>query len=310
LPTVAAKPELATATGEGVRAEVVVDGIVFGEGPVWVPDDTPGGPSLVVTSVAAGALYRVWPEQNRAEKLADTGGGANGAALAADGSILVTQNGGMDFSKLPLDVDYPYTPATPGLQLAAFDGDVRYLADEGFQAPNDLVVAADGTVYFTDPPHFPLPPDPIGRVMAYAPDGDVRMVADGFRYCNGIALDLDDTLVVIEGRGLQRLLPDGQREWIVEKLGRGGGDGFCLDVEGNYYVAATVEHGVRVVDPSGKELDFLGIDGDGVTTNCCLGGADGTTLFATDAVPGRVVVWEGLPHPGLPMHPWPGPRNQ
>ena len=290
-----------------MRAEVVVDGIVFGEGPVWVPEDTAGGPTLVVTSVAAGALYRVWPERNHTEVLADTGGGANGAALAADGSILVTQNGGMDFSKLPLAVDYPYNPATPGLQLATLDGAVSYLADDSLQAPNDLVVAADGTVYFTDPPHFPIPPEPAGRVMSYSSDGALRVVADGFTYCNGIAFDRDGTIVVIEGRGLQRLLPDGEREWIVEKLGRGGGDGFCLDTEGNYYVAATVDHGVRVVDPTGNELDFLALAGDGVTTNCCFGGPDGRTLFATDAIPGRVVVWEGLPHPGLPMHTWPGP---
>jgi gluconolactonase len=290
-----------------MRAEVVVDGIVFGEGPVWVPEGTPGGPSLVVTSVPAGALYRVRPEQQHAEKLADTGGGANGAALAADGTILVTQNGGIDFSKLPIAADYPYNPATPGLQLATLDGAVRYLVDEGLHAPNDLVVAPDGTVYFTDPPHFPLPPDPVGRVMAYARDGGVRVVGEGFSYCNGIALDRDGTLVVIEARGLQRLLPDGEREWIVEHLGRGGGDGFCLDEEGNYYVAATVDHGVRVIDPSGTELDFLALDGDGVTTNCCFGGADGRTLFATDAIPGRVVAWEGLPHSGLAVHPWPGP---
>jgi gluconolactonase len=291
-----------------VRAEIVADGIAFGEGPVWVPEGTPGGPSLVVTSVAAGALYRIPPGGGRADELAQTGGGANGAALAADGSILVTQNGGIDFSKMPLDVDYPYHPATSGLQLATIDGAVRYLADQSLQAPNDLVVASDGTVYFTDPPHFPLPPEPSGRVMAYDRDGDVRLVAEPFLYCNGIALDRDGALVVIEGRGLQRLLPDGEREWIVETLGRGGGDGFCLDTEGNYYVAATVEHGVRVVDPAGQELDFLGLDGDGVTTNCCFGGADGRTLFATDAVPGRVVAWDGLPHPGLPLDPWPGPR--
>jgi gluconolactonase len=291
-----------------VPAEVVADGVTFGEGPVWVPSGTRGGPSLVVTSVAAGALYRIPPEGTRAEKLADTGGGANGAALAANGSILVTQNGGIDFSKLPIDVDYPYNPAASGLQLATVDGAVSYLVDNNLQAPNDLVVGPDGTVFFTDPPHFPIPPEPAGRVMAYERSGDVRVVAEGFVYCNGIALDRDGTLVVIEGRGIQRLLPDGGREWIVETLGRGGGDGFCLDAEGNYYVAATVEHGVRIVDPTGKELDFLSLEGDGVTTNCCFGGADGRTLFATDAVPGRVVAWEGLPHPGLPLHPWPGPE--
>jgi gluconolactonase len=290
-----------------MRAEVVAEGVVFGEGPVWVPEGAPGGPSLVVTSVAAGALYRIPPAGGHAEKLVETGGGANGAALAVDGSILVTQNGGMDFSKLPLDVDYPYHPATPGLQLATVDGTVGYLADQDLQAPNDLVIAPDGTIYFTDPPHFPLPPEASGRVMAFARDGELRVVGGPFMYCNGIALDRDGTLVVVEGRGLQRLLPDGEREWITEKLGRGGGDGFCLDVEGNYYVAATVEHGVRVVDSHGAELDFLALDGDGVTTNCCFGGTDGRTLFATDAVPGRVVAWEGLPHPGLPLHTWPGP---
>src|SRR2546429_5821151 len=128
-----------------VRAEVVVDGIVFGEGPVWVPEDTAGGPTLVVTSVAAGALYRVWPERNHTEVLADTGGGANGAALATDGSIVVTQNGGMDFSKLPPAVDYPYNPPTPGPQLAPLHGAVSYLAHDGPQAPNELSVPAAAT---------------------------------------------------------------------------------------------------------------------------------------------------------------------
>jgi gluconolactonase len=290
-----------------MTAEVVCDGVVFGEGPVWVPDGTPGGPSLVVTSVAQGKLFRISPDGEHRWELADTDGGPNGAALATDGSILVTQNGGLDFSKLPLDVELPFREATPGLQHSTLDGDVRYLVDEALRAPNDLVVDAGGTVFFTDPPHYPPPEEPVGRVMAYERDGTIRVVADGFTYCNGIALDLAGNLVVIEGRGLLRLLSHGGRDWIVEMLGRGGGDGFCLDAEGNFYVAATVEHGVRVVDPDGKEIDFLELDGDGVTTNCCFGGADGRTLFATDALPGRVVAWEGLPYAGLPLHLWPGP---
>ena len=31
------------------------------------------------------------------------------------------------------------------------------------------------------------------------------------------------------------------------------------------------------------------------------------TLFATDAVPGGVWAWEGLPTPGLPVLAWPAP---
>jgi gluconolactonase len=286
----------------------VVGGIRFGEGPVWCPPGSlVGAGTVVVTSVADGALYRVWPAEQRVELLAETGGGANGAALATDGSMLVTQNGGFDFAKMGVSAfgDAPYQPVTPGLQLVSPAGEVSYLADAGFQAPNDLVVASDGTVYFTDPPPYPPPAERVGRVWAYEIDGTLRVVAGDFAYCNGIALDLERNVVVVEQRGLLRLLPDGSREWVAEVLGPGGGDGFCLDVDGNFYVAATVDHGVRVVGPDGKELDFLTIEGEGVTTNCCFGGPGLRTLFATDAVPGRVVAWEGLPTPGLPLVPWP-----
>ena len=287
-----------------VRAEVVATGVPFGEGPVWCADGT-----LVVTSVAAGALFRVRPSESSAERFAETGGGANGAALAHDGSILVTQNGGFDVGTTGIILGAPpvtSSPTTPGLQMATPDGVVTYLLDEGFHGPNDLCVAPDGTVFFTDPGHWPPKEQNAGRVFAFERDGTSRLVADGFLYCNGIALDRDGTLVVVERRGLQRLLPDGSREWVVERLGRGGGDGFCLDADGRFYVASTIEHGVRVVDPDGTVVDFLEIDGEGLTTNCCFGGADLRTLYATDAVPGNVVAWEGMPTPGLALPTWPG----
>jgi sugar lactone lactonase YvrE len=71
-------------------------------------------------------------------------------------------------------------------------------------------------------------------------------------------------------------------------------------------VCATVEHGVRVVEPDGTIADFLSIPGKGLTTNCCFGGGDGRTLFATDALAGHVVAWEGMPTRGLPLHLAPG----
>ena len=44
-----------------------------------------------------------------------------------------------------------------------------------------------------------------------------------------------------------------------------------------------------------SEVDFWPIPGEGATTNCCFGGPDGTWLFATDGLPGQVVVWHDLP---------------
>ena len=269
-----------------------------------------GSNTLVVTSVAEGALYRVDPVRGTAESFADTGGGANGAALAADGSILVTQNGGFDFAVTGLfDDPPPFRPATPGLQLARPDGTVTYLADDGFQSPNDLAVAPDGALYVTDPPHFPPPTEDAGRVWRLARDGTVEVAVAGFWFCNGIAFEPDGTMVVVERAGLQRVREDGSREWVVETLGRGAGDGFCLDADGRFYVASTVEHGIRVVDPDGTIVDFLAIEGSGLTTNCCFGGPDLRTLFATDALPGRVVAFAGMPTPGLPLAPWPGPAD-
>jgi gluconolactonase len=288
-----------------VRAEIVCDGVPFGEGPVWCDDGT-----LVVTSVAAGALFRVSPATNTATRFADMGGGANGAALASDGSIVVTQNGGMDFSKLglPMLAAFEGAPsATPGLQLVSPNGEATYLADTGFHAPNDVAVSRDGRIFFTDPGHYPPPDDGIGRVLVYERDGSVSTFADSFWFCNGIAFDRAGDVVVVERQGLQRVHPDGSREWVIEKLGRGAGDGFCIDADGRYYVASTIEHGVRVVDPDGTVVDFLAIDGDGLSTNCCFGGPDLRTLFVTDALPGHVVAFEGMPTAGLPLHSWPTP---
>ena len=286
-----------------MQSEIVGTGIPFAEGPVWCPDGT-----VIVTSVAGGALYRVWPELAKTERVAVTSGGANGAALASDGSIIVTQNGGIDYSQLPIPIDLPAcVPASPGLQLAAPDGTVTYLADQDLHGPNDVAVHPDGDIYFTDPGHYPPPEDElIGRVMIYGRDGSLRVFAGDFQYCNGIAFDRDGAVVVVERRGLQRVFADGTREWVIEKLGQGGGDGFCLDADGRFYVASTIEHGIRVVDADGTLLDFLPIEGKGVTTNCCFGGDDLRTLFVADAIPGNLVAFEHMPTPGLPLPVWPG----
>jgi len=294
---------------------VVATGIQFGEGPVWCPVSGDRPASLVCTAVAAGAVERVDLATGAVTRVADVGGGANAALLTSDGGFLVTQNGGIDFTRTRLYEDPPpYRPVTPGIQRVAPDGAVDYVSaastDDGpFLAPNDLVVAPDGTLWFTDPPHHPPPAESVGRVHAMTPDGTTRVVARGFHYCNGIALEPDGTPVVVEGQGLLRLRSDGTREWVTEHVSPSGnaGDGLCVDEDGRLYVAATADHAIRVLEPDGHEVELLEIPGRGVTTNCCFGGDDGRTLFATDGVPGQVLAWEGMPTPGLPVRAWPVP---
>ena len=293
--------------------ELIAEGVGLPEGPVWCDDGT-----LVVTAVAEGALYRIWPGRGRREKIADTAGGPNAAAPADDNGFVVTQNGGIDFSRIPVPkeaIRFPQPERPPafvsgGLQRVAPDGTVtRLLAD--MQASNDLVVGPDGTIYFTDPPPFPAPPDSrLARVMAWAPEAGVRVLADGLVYTNGIVREPCGDLVVTEGPGLLRIGLDGGREWVCENAcGPDGTDGMALDAEGRIYMAAVVGHGVRVME-GGRQVEFLPLPGLGVSTNCCFGGPDGRWLFVTDGWPGKVWVWTDLPTPGLPLYKWPAPRAQ
>jgi gluconolactonase len=289
-----------------LKPETVVPHARVPEGPVWCDDGT-----LVFTSVADGALYRVNVATGELRTLAVVGGGANGAAPTTDGGFVVTQNGGVDWEAIgmPIEGAPAYAPVASGLQYVGPNGSVRYLYDEGFGAPNDLTVTADGILYFTDPPHHPGPPEPVGLVRAIDPDGSMRVVADGFHACNGIAWEPGGTLVIVEPRGLMRLALDGSREWIIERLGEAGGDGMALDADGRIYACAALDHAVWVLEPDGTEVDRLQLPGPGFITNCCFGGSDGRTLFVTELQPGSVVAFEGLPTPGLPVHRWTVPAR-
>lgn len=293
------------------EAQVVATGIRFPEGPVWCPATDAGGPRLVCTSVADGTIVEIDVATGALTTVAVVGGGANAALLASDGGFLVTQNGGIDFAAAGLPGAPPLQPVRPGIQRVSATGDVSYVAPapggEELLAPNDLVCTADGTVWFTDPPHHPPPEDPVGRVHIMTPDGATTIVAEGLHYPNGIALEADGTPVIVEARGLLRLLGDGATEWIVEELGASPGDGCCVDEDGRLYVAVTGDHGIRVLEPDGAEVEYLEIPGPGITTNCCFGGDDRRTLFATDGLPGTVVAWEGMPTAGLALTPWPVP---
>jgi gluconolactonase len=290
-----------------LSAEIVFDGLGAAEGPCWCADGT-----VVVTSVDRGVLYRISPERGDAAVLARTGGGPNGATPTADGGFIVTQNGGFDFRLLGLETPPPDL-VTPGLQRVASDGSVSHLLSGGFQSPNDLVVAPDGTLYFTDPPRFPLEPDTRnGRVWSLAAGArEAQLVAAAFAYCNGIGVAADGGVLATERGGIQRLAAAGERPWVLQHSA--DVDGFCLDVEGRVYAALPSERGVRVFE-GGRSVEFLPLPGaDRLRpgevmwcTNDGFGGGDMRTLFATCGFPGRLVAWTGMPTPGAPVRPWRG----
>jgi sugar lactone lactonase YvrE len=109
-------------------------------------------------------------------------------------------------------------------------------------------------------------------------------------------------VIVVERRGLMTVNEDGSRAWLVQTL-PSGGDGFAFDTEGNIYVAGG-RH-VTVVSPDGAITEQLAApDGPAMVTNCCFGGSDRRTLFATDGGSGRVLAFPGMPVAGQRLPAW------
>jgi len=294
-----------------MRTEVLTAEAPLGEGPVWCPDGT-----LVISLISPGGLLRIQPESGESELLVSVPGGANSAQLAADDGFVVANNGGIDFTGFAgaLGIDptkIPYNPGPPGLQRVSPSGEATFLAQEGLQAPNDLIVAPDGAIYFTDPPPHggTQSKGGEGRFWSYRTGEGLRLIASGFDFDNGVALSPEGRLLIVEARGLLWIDPDsGDQEWWVEQLpGESPGDGFAFDADGRLYCACPMDHCIRVLDTTGKQLDVIELGDDAYPTNCCFGGADRRTLFTTEIAPGRVCVVEGLPTPGLELTPWPTP---
>jgi gluconolactonase len=251
----------------------IVDGLEFPEGPVWLDG------AIWFTEITGGHVSR-WTPEGGVERIGDTGGGPNGATAAADGSLYVTQNGGMGRGQR----------ATPGIQRMQPDGTVEVVATTvagiALDGPNDLAFGADGRLWFTDPrgeSDAAKNTNP-GRLFALdVASGDGELIAELEPvFPNGIGFLADGTLVWTESftRRVMTMV-DGRPEVIIELPDRHWPDGFCVGADGRLYVASTFAHCVSVVE-DGVIVDRL-MCGDGMITNCCFGGPDGTDLYVTES---------------------------
>jgi len=104
--------------------------------------------------------------------------------------------------------------------LTYSDGQLSLYADlSGIAAGtiDDMIIGGLGRAYVGDLGFdLPPPPDrsPVGRIILVAPDGATRVVADGLRFPNGIAVSVDNSRLVVaemDGEGLARLRHRGRR---------------------------------------------------------------------------------------------------
>jgi sugar lactone lactonase YvrE len=169
-------------------------------------------------------------------------------------------------------------------KIVAYDAKGAFTTVADDVSSNDLVVAANGGVYFTDPPGK--------RVWYVAPDRAKRVVADGLNP-NGVILSPDQgTLVVTEGAEpllwTFRVEADGGLNFKERYYGplqmppgadRPGSDGMTVDTAGRLYV--TTRAGLQMFDPTGRLGGTILKPQPGPLSNACFGGPKFDTLFVT-----------------------------
>jgi gluconolactonase len=157
--------------------------------------------------------------------------------------------------------------------------------------PNDLAIAADGTLYASDPNWKAG----TGQLWRIDPNGSVHLLASNLGTTNGLDVSPDGkTLYVNESvqRGVWAfpIKADGSlgERRLVKQFDDFGFDGMRCDVDGNIYTTRHAKGTVVKLSPKGeilREIEVLGAN----PTNICFGGPDGRTAYVTEVDHRRLV---------------------
>ncbi len=176
------------------------------------------------------------------------------------------------------------------------DGSTRVLADafEGhpLNSPNDLVVRADGSIWFTDPTygirsdyegHQATPEIGSRNVYRLDPaDGSLTAVVTDFAQPNGLAFSADERRLFVVDSELGHI-----RVFDVTGTTLSGGEVWCADPAG--YDGIRFDHlgrlwgaahdGLHCYDPDGTMIGKLLLPE--ICANLCFGGPQGNHLYLT-----------------------------
>ncbi len=170
--------------------------------------------------------------------------------------------------------------------------------------PNDLAIAADGTLYASDPDWT----QGDGALWKITRGGEVVQLGDDMGTTNGIEVSPDGkTLYVAESRQHRVLAFDLDENGIDNRrvliqFDDHSLDGMRCDVEGNLYLT---RHGAALVvkvSPAGDVLQQILLPGN-KPSNLCFGGPDGKTVYVTEVDTQQVLRFR-VDTPGLAWQRW------
>jgi gluconolactonase len=264
-------------------------GCRWSEGPVWFGDLR----SLLWSDIPNNRILR-WDEASGTTSvLRQPSNFANGLARDRQGRLVACEH------------------LTRRITRTEYDGSITVLADrwqgKRLNSPNDVVVARDGGVWFTDPlfgiaGHWegePAESETPWAVYRIDPQsGALERKIDDLAAPNGLAFSPDETILyVVESRAtphrkiwqydVDAAGALSNKRLYVDAQGPGAYDGIAVDVKGNVWCGFG-SNGAPGVDPKG--LDGVRIyNPDGVAighihlpercANLCFGGAKRNRLF-------------------------------
>jgi gluconolactonase len=259
----------------------------WAEGPVYIP----AGRYLLWSDIPNDRIMR-WDESSgHVSVFRSPSQNANGNAVDRQGRLVTCEQ------------------LTRRITRTEHDGSITVIADriEGkrFNSPNDVIVASDGAIWFTDPT-YGIDSDyegrransEIGQSRLYRvdpSDASVHVAGDDFIQPNGLAFSPDERRLYVSDTGRTHVesgpahirafdVNDGELTGgdVFAECTAGLFDGFRLDEAANLWTSAG--DGVRCYEPGGTLIGLIHTPDP--VANVCFGGPARNRLFicATGAV--------------------------
>jgi gluconolactonase len=263
----------------GASLERLYTGTVWAEGPVWLPALR----ALRWSDIPNNRIMQYHADDGQTVVYREDVEFTNGRTLDLSGAVVQCSHG-----RRAVERDA--------------DGQVSVLVDrwqgKRLNSPNDVVVAADGAVWFTDPP-YGIISDREGRIAdpeyggCYVfrldeQSGELTAMITDMVEPNGLAFSPDERILYVSDTGVLRdsSAPRHIRAYdvidgscvngrVFAEITVGVSDGFRVDEEGRVWTSSG--DGVRVFTPDGEQL--LHVPVPEKVANVCFGGPDGRDLY-------------------------------
>jgi len=260
--------------------ELLAEGFRWLEGPVWFGDHR----CLLFDDIPSNRTLR-WSEQHGVSVFRADSDFANGQTRDREGRLISCHHRSRCLTRLE------------------HDGSVTTLVSHArghrLNAPNDVVVKRDGSIWFSDPLYGLLNDYEGGRQVSEQPpalyrldpaSGEVQAMATDFDGPNGLAFSPDERLLYVAESGAPGVAAPRQviRVFAVADDGRslsggddfhkispGWADGFRVDELGNLWCGAA--DGVHCIAPDGALLGKVLVPKR--VSNLCFGDRFGSRLF-------------------------------